>query len=472
MGDANEFVVPEMGRIRTIHFVGIGGAGMSGIAEVLLNQGYEVTGSDVKESDVTLRLREKGATVYLQHDAKWVAAADVLVVSSAIEATNPELMAAKERRLPIVPRAQMLGELMRYRHGIAVAGTHGKTTTTSLITEIFRCAGLSPTFVIGGLLNSVGTNAELGAGRYLIAEADESDASFLYLQPMTAVITNIDEDHMATYDHDFAKMKAAYVEFTQRLPFYGSVIVCADDPEALALSDAFSRSVITYGCSEVARVRATDVESRGQQWRFNVTRDGLGGPLNVRINLPGHHNVMNALAAIAVASEEGLSDDAILLGLEAFAGVGRRFQVSENVAAGPTAVTLVDDYGHHPTEVEAVIKTAREVWPERRLAMVYQPHRYSRTRDLFDDFVRVLSGVDALMLLDVYAAGETRIDGADSKALAQAIRQRGELNPVYAVDAEEAFGLLENFLANDDVLLVQGAGNVNTLSNRLTGNHD
>lgn len=472
MADVNEYQVPEMGRIRTIHFVGIGGAGMSGIAEVLLNQGYHVTGSDVKESANTLRLRSKGATVFLQHDAKWVQGADVLVVSSAIDQTNPELLAAKERRLPIVPRAQMLGELMRYRHGIAVAGTHGKTTTTSLITEIFRCAGLSPTFVIGGLLNSAGTNAELGVGRYLIAEADESDASFLHLQPMTAVITNIDEDHMATYDHDFSKMKSAYVEFTHRLPFYGSVVVCADDPEALALSADFARSVITYGYGEDAQVRASEVESLGQQWRFKVTRAGLGDALDIRINLPGHHNVMNALAAIAVASDEGLSDEAILGGLDAFAGVGRRFQVSETIAVGAQRVTLVDDYGHHPTEVEAVIKTARQVWPDRRLAMVYQPHRYSRTKDLFDDFVRVLSGVDALMLLDVYAAGEARIDGADSKALAQAIRQRGELSPIYALDAEEALGLLENFVAAEDVLLVQGAGNVNTISNTLTGNLD
>lgn len=472
MAELTEYQVPEMGRIRTIHFVGIGGAGMSGIAEVLINQGYAVTGSDVKESANTQRLRSKGAKVFLGHDAQWIQGADVLVVSSAIEPTNPELLAAKAQRLPVVPRAQMLGELMRYRHGIAVAGTHGKTTTTSLITEIFRCAELSPTFVIGGLLNSAGTNAELGAGRYLIAEADESDASFLHLQPMTAVITNIDQDHMATYDHDFAKMKAAYIEFTNRLPFYGSVVVCADDAEALALSKDFSRSVLTYGYAEQAQFRATNLQSRGQQWTFTVSRGAFAGPLDVRINLPGHHNVMNALAAIAVATEEGIDDAAILTGLNAFAGVGRRFQVSETVTVDDMAVALVDDYGHHPTEVEAVIQTAREVWPERRLAMVYQPHRYSRTQDLFDDFVRVLSAVDALLLLDVYAAGESRIDGADSKALAQAIRQRGQLSPIYAKDANEAFDLLPNFVAAEDVLLVQGAGNVNIISNRLTGDDD
>lgn len=471
MSQLSEYQVPEMGRIRTIHFVGIGGAGMCGIAEVLLNQGYSVTGSDMKESANTLRLRSKGATVYLGHDAEWIQGADVLVISSAIDPTNPELVAAKEQRLPVVPRAQMLGELMRYRHGIAVAGTHGKTTTTSLITEIFRCAELSPTFVIGGLLNSAGTNAELGAGRYLIAEADESDASFLHLQPMTAVITNIDEDHMATYDHDFAKMKSAYVEFTNRLPFYGSVIVCADDAEALALSSQFSRSVITYGCSEQAQFRATDIQNTGQQWTFTVTRGDLGPPLAVRTSLPGHHNVMNALAAIAVATEESIPDEAILNGLDAFGGVGRRFQVCDAVDVAEASVTLVDDYGHHPTEVEAVIRTARDVWPDRRLVMVYQPHRYSRTKDLFDRFVRVLSGVDALILLDVYAAGEDRIDGADSKALAQAIRQRGQLNPIYAVDTDEALELLPTLVASEDVLVVQGAGNVNTISNRLTG-HD
>lgn len=471
MAELKEYQVPEMGRIRTIHFVGIGGAGMSGIAEVLINQGYAVSGSDLKASANTQRLQDKGATVFLGHDAQWVKGADVLVVSSAIDPTNPELLAAKELRLPVVPRAQMLGELMRYRHGIAVAGTHGKTTTTSLITEIFRCAELSPTFVIGGLLNSAGTNAELGAGRYLIAEADESDASFLHLQPMSAVITNIDEDHMATYDHDFARMKSAYVEFTNRLPFYGSVVVCADDAEALSLSDHFSRTVITYGYAEQAQFKAVDVTTNGQQWMFTVLRGDYGPPLTVTINLPGHHNVRNALAAIAIASEEGIDDRAIVRGLNAFAGVGRRFQVSEVLAPNALPVTLVDDYGHHPTEVEAVIQTAREVWPDRRLVMVYQPHRYSRTRDLFDDFVRVLSGVDSLLLLDVYAAGEARIDSADSKALAQAIRQRGQLNLIYVKDTDEAYELLPNFLLADDVLLVQGAGNVNNLSNQLMGEH-
>ena len=471
MSESNDYKVPEMGRIRCIHFVGIGGAGMCGIAEVLINQGYQVTGSDIRGSATTNRLQQKGATIHIGHSAQWVEGADVVVVSSAIDTTNPEVVAAQHSRVPIVPRAEMLGELMRYRHGIAVAGTHGKTTTTSLITEIFRCADLSPTFVIGGLLNSAGTNAELGLGRYLIAEADESDASFLRLQPMTAVITNIDQDHMATYDHDFEKLKSSFVEFAHRLPFYGSVVLCIDDAEARNLIASLSRPVLTYGCAEDAQFRATNIQADGQHWTFSVERPGWGKNLDVRLSIPGQHNVMNALAAIAVASEEGISDDAILAGLDGFAGVDRRFQVSGEITLGGAQVTLVDDYGHHPTEVEAVIKTARRVWPEEKITMVYQPHRYSRTRDLFDDFVRVLSEVDTLILLEVYSAGEAPIPGADSKALAQAIRQRGQVSPVYAQDPDEALALLPSLVKHGEVLLVQGAGNVNVISNSLRDAH-
>jgi UDP-N-acetylmuramate--alanine ligase len=461
------YEVPEMGRIRSIHFVGIGGAGMCGIAEVMLNQGYAVTGSDQKSSAITQRLQAKGATINIGHDAAWVAAADVVVISSAVGEDNVEVIAARAARTPVIPRAEMLGELMRYRHGIAVAGTHGKTTTTSLITEIFRCAGLSPTFVIGGLLKSVGTNAELGLGRYLIAEADESDASFLRLQPMSAVITNIDQDHMATYDNDFNKLKETFIEFVHRLPFYGAVVVCIDDEDVVDIIPRLSRPVLTYGLSEDAQFRAYDIRAQGKDWRFRVARGELGADLEISLAIPGAHNVLNALAAIAVATEEGIADCHIVEGLEGFAGVDRRFQVTDQVTVGAKTLAMVDDYGHHPTEVAAVIATARRVWPEQKLAMVYQPHRYTRTRDLFEDFVRVLSDVDALMLIDVYAAGEQVIPGADGKALCHAIRQRGSLSPVFAREPEEALRLLETFCKDADVLLVQGAGNVNQISNQL-----
>lgn len=462
-----EYQVPEMGRIRAIHFIGIGGAGMSGIAEVLLNQGYAVTGSDLGASATTQRLTDRGARIFFGHAAEQIAGADVVVTSSAIGEDNVELRAALDARVPVVPRAEMLGELMRYRHGIAVAGTHGKTTTTSLITDIFRCADLSPTFVIGGLLKSAGSNAELGMGRYLIAEADESDASFLHLQPMSAVITNIDQDHMSTYDNDFDRLLDTFVEFAHRLPFYGAVAVCIDDDHIRAILPRLARRVITYGFAEDAEFRATDLAITDAGWCFTVQRDGFGEPLEVRLAIPGRHNVLNALAAIAIACDEGIEDAAIRQGLLGFAGVERRFQVTAPVTAGGVPVTLVDDYGHHPTEVEAVVATARQVWPGKRLAMIYQPHRYTRTRDLFEDFVRVLSDVDALMLLDVYAAGEVRIAGADAKALSQAIRQRGSVSPVYATDTDEAASLLESFCLDDDVLIVQGAGNVSAISNRL-----
>ena len=464
--------VPEMRRVGHIHFIGIGGSGMCGIAEVLLNQGYEVSGSDTAPSVTTERLVSLGATVHPSHAASHITGADVVVVSSAVDPDNAELRAAHARRIPVVPRAEMLGELMRYRHGIAVAGTHGKTTTTSLIASIFQAANLDPTFVIGGLLNSTGSNAQLGASRMLIAEADESDASFLFLQPMLAVITNIDRDHLSTYGGDFAKLKETFVEFIHRLPFYGAVVLCIDDPEVASILPHVSRPMLTYGFAEDADFRAVDVEAHGRAWRFNVLRPGNTAELTVTINLPGTHNVRNALAAIAVATDEGVNDAAIVEGLANFSGVGRRFQVTEKRRVGEVEFTLVDDYGHHPTEVAAVIKTARRVWPDQRVVMVYQPHRYTRTHELYDDFVKVLSEVDKLVVLDVYSAGEDYIAGADGKSLCQGIRERGGITPVYAADPDEALALLPDVLEPGDVLLVQGAGNVSQLSRQLRGDHE
>ena len=440
---------------------------MCGIAEVLLNQGYAVSGSDILSSSVTDRLIRIGVTVSITHQAANLNDADVVVVSSAVSEQNPEVTAAHSRRIPVIQRAEMLGELMRYRHGIAVAGTHGKTTTTSLITSVFRAAGLDPTFVIGGLLNSTGSNAQLGLSRYIIAEADESDGSFLQLKPMSAVVTNIDQDHMSTYDHDFARLKAAFVEFVHRLPFYGSAVLCAEDREVLEILPELSRPMLTYGFNEQSDFRATDVRVHEGRWNFRVQRPERNS-LDIALAIPGRHNVLNALAAIAVATDEGLEDEAIAEGLAGFRGVSRRFQVSEPISLEGRSITLVDDYGHHPTEVEAVISTAREMWSERRLVMAYQPHRYSRTRDLYDDFVRVLSAVDALVLLEVYAAGESPIAGADGKSLCQGIRQRGDVLPVFAADPDEALTILSGLVEEGDVLIVQGAGNVNRISNLLT----
>jgi UDP-N-acetylmuramate--alanine ligase len=454
-----------MRRIRRIHFVGIGGAGMCGIAEVLLNQGYAVSGSDLARSSTTARLERLGATIFIGQQAEHVAGADVIVVSSAIGADNVELQEAQARRIPAVRRAEMLGELMRYRHGIAVAGTHGKTTTTSLVTAILEAADLDPTFVIGGLLNSAGTNARLGASRYIVAEADESDASFLFLQPMVAIVTNIDADHMDTYGGDFDKLRQAFVDFLHRLPFYGLAVLCIDDGEVRRILPRVSRPMVTYGFDVDADVRAADLLSEGRHTSFRVLRRDRPDLL-VDLPVPGRHNVLNALAAIAVATDVGVEDEAIRKGLAAFAGVGRRFEIHECQLAG-VPITLVDDYGHHPTEVAAVIRTARQCWPERRLVMIYQPHRFSRTRDLFDDFVRVLSEVDLLILLDVYAAGEAPIPGADSRALARGIRQRGRLEPVLAATIDDVDGVLTTLLHAQDVLLTQGAGDVGRLVNRL-----
>lgn len=461
--------IPEMRRIRRIHFVGIGGAGMCGIAEVLLNQGYEIAGSDIKAGKTTERLVGFGAEVFIGHRAENIKGADVIVVSTAIDNENPEIAAAREARLPIVRRAEMLAELMRYRHGIAVAGTHGKTTTTSLVSSILGEEGLDPTFVIGGLLNSAGTNAKLGASRYFVAEADESDASFLHLQPMASIVTNIDADHMDTYGGSFDKLKQTFIEFLHNLPFYGLAVVCGDDPVVRELLPQIGRPTVTYGLQDDNDVRATEIHQDGLQTHFTVLRPGHA-PLAVTLNLPGLHNVLNSLAAIAVATDEKVSDAAIVRALANFQGVGRRFQQLGEFPLGVGGVRLVDDYGHHPREVDATIKAARQSFPERRLVMLFQPHRYSRTRDCFEDFVHVLSSVDALLLLDVYSAGEKPITGADSRTLARSIRTRGTVDPVFVERTDELGALLRNVLKPGDVLLTQGAGNVGVIAQELAQN--
>ncbi|MDX1733992.1 MAG: UDP-N-acetylmuramate--L-alanine ligase [Halioglobus sp.] len=463
----SEYNIPEMRRVHRIHMIGVGGSGMSGIAEVLVNLGYEVGGSDLRDSAVTARLQQMGVEVFIGHEAGNIAGADVVVSSSAVDETNPEVGAAREARIPVVPRAEMLAELMRYRHGIAVAGTHGKTTTTSLIAAVFGEADLDPTFVIGGLVNSVGSNAQLGAGRFLIAEADESDASFLHLQPMVSVVTNIEADHMDTYGGDFAVLRRTFVEFLHNLPFYGVAVLCIDDPVVRELLPDVARQVVTYGFSEDADFRITDVRGEGLKTRFTVRRPQGQPELPVELNMPGTHNVLNATAAITVACDEGVSDAAIQRGLAAFAGVGRRFsQLGEVRCAGGTAL-LVDDYGHHPTEVRATLESARQAWPGRRLVMVYQPHRYTRTRDLYEDFVAVLSGCDVLVLLDVYAAGEDPIPGADSRSLTRSIRQRGQVEPVFAESTDQIPALLDTLVRDGDVVVTQGAGDIGRLAQQL-----
>ncbi|NVK21010.1 MAG: UDP-N-acetylmuramate--L-alanine ligase [Kangiellaceae bacterium] len=456
--------VPEMRRIKRIHFIGIGGAGMSGIAEVLLNLGYKVSGSDLKQSRVTDRLTQMGAEVFFGHQASNVVDVDVVVASTAIPHANPEIVAAKEKRIPIVPRAEMLAELMRFRHGIAIAGTHGKTTTTSLIASIFAEGGMDPTFVIGGLLNSAGTNARLGTSRYFIAEADESDASFLHLQPMVSVVTNIEADHMETYGGDFKNLENNFIDFLHNLPFYGLAVMCIDDQTIEGLLARITRPVLTYGFSEKADIRAIEFDQQGTRSHFKVVRKGHDGMLEISLNLPGQHNVQNALAAIAVATEDGVSDQAIQKALSEFQGIGRRFQMYGEFKVADKTVTLLDDYGHHPSEVAATIKAMRKSWPNKRLVMVYQPHRYTRTRDLYEDFCQVLSEVDVLLLLDVYAAGEEPIAGADSRSLCRSIRQRGKLDPIFVEEHSQLPELLNNVMQDGDVIVTQGAGNVGTLA--------
>jgi UDP-N-acetylmuramate--alanine ligase len=452
---------------RRVHFVGIGGAGMSGIAEVLLNLGYAVSGSDKSDSVVTRRLGSLGIQIHKGHDAANVADADVLVVSSAIKPENPELAAARERRMPVVPRAEMLGELMRFRRGIAVAGTHGKTTTTSLVASVLAEGGLDPTFVIGGQLLAAGTHARLGTGEYLVAEADESDGSFLMLNPVIAIVTNIDADHLENYGGDYALVKKAFGDFLHRLPFYGIAVLCADDAEVMEIAQTTTRRVLTYAVGAQADVRASNVRQHGAQMHFDLHLPDNAAALAVTLNLPGLHNVQNALAAAAVGWQLGVEPAAIARALGAFQGVGRRFEFRGELALDAGSALLVDDYGHHPRELAAVFAAARGGWPERRLVVAFQPHRYTRTRDLLDDFANVLADVDVLVLTDVYPAGEAPIAGADGRALARAVRARGKVDPVLVEHPRELKNILPALLADGDLLLLMGAGDIGAASNEI-----
>ena len=455
-------------KVKRIHFVGIGGSGMSGIAEVLANLGYRVSGSDLGANAATERLAALGAKVTIGHAAGNVADADAVVVSTAVASDNPEVMAARSRRIPVVPRALMLAELMRLKQGIAVAGTHGKTTTTSLAASVLAEAGLDPTFVIGGRLTAAASNARLGAGEFIVVEADESDASFLHLLPVMAVVTNIDADHMETYQHDFARLKEAFVQFLQNLPFYGTAILCADDAHVREIMPFVSKPVVTYGFAAEAMVRAEGVEPCDGQMCFRAIRDGVAGALDVRLNLPGRHNVQNALAAIAVATELGIGDVAILKALAEFHGVGRRFQRYGDVAlAGGGRFTLIDDYGHHPVEMVATLEAARGAYPGRRIVLAFQPHRYTRTRDLFEDFARVLSTVDALVLAEVYPAGEQPIVAADGRSLARALRVAGHVDPVFVDDVAELAQAITEHALDGDVVIAMGAGSIGAVPARL-----
>jgi UDP-N-acetylmuramate--alanine ligase len=457
----------RMGKIRTIHFVGIGGAGMAGIAEVLLNLGYSVRGSDLKLSSVTERLRGLGAEVSEGHSATNLGEADVVVVSSAVAADNPEVLAAHARRIPVVRRAEMLAEIMRFRYGIAIAGTHGKTTTTSLIASVLAEGGVDPTFVIGGRVLSAKSNAKLGLGKYLVAEADESDASFLHLQPMIAVVTNIDADHLGSYEGDLGRLKQGFLDFLNNLPFYGLAVLCSDDDNTRELIPQLGRRVASYGFGERADLRAYDVERLGLRSRFKVVSKERREPLTLEINLAGLHNVLNSLAAVAVAAEVEISDAALKRALGEFSGVERRLQVNGTVTTAAGRVTFVDDYGHHPTELAATIAAARGAWPNRRLVVVFQPHRYTRTHALLDDFAQVLSAVDALVLTNVYSAGETPLAGADGKSLARAVRVRGSVEPIFIEELGELPAVLTQILRADDVVLTLGAGSIGAIAPTL-----
>lgn len=464
---SNKPLSHRMGRVNQIHFVGIGGSGMSGIAEVLLNLGYHVSGSDIKASANTKRLESMGATITIGHKAENVSSVDAVVVSTAIDRSNPEVAAAVDARIPVVRRAEMLAELMRFRFGIAVAGTHGKTTTTSLTASILGEAGLDPTFVIGGLLNSAAANAKLGAGEYLVAEADESDASFMHLQPMISIITNIDADHMSTYGGDFEKLKDTFVEFVHNLPFYGLAIVCIDDPVVRALIPRMGRAVRTYGFSEDADIRAEKISAEAGRVRFKVTAQGEQAT-EFELNLPGEHNILNATAAIAVALELGADLAAANTALCDFQGIGRRFESVGQVPTADGAIDIIDDYGHHPREIEAVLQAARAGWPDRRVVTVFQPHRYSRTRDLFEDFVNVLSKADAVVLSEVFAAGEEPIASADGRTLTRALRTRGQVDPVFVEDIAAVHEVLPSVLQGGDLVLMLGAGSISGVARELS----
>jgi UDP-N-acetylmuramate--alanine ligase len=463
----NAHIASTLGNIKRIHFVGVGGTGMSGIAEVLSNLGYVVSGSDIKESSVTERLATLGVNITIGHNRDNVTSVDVVVASTAIDRSNEEIDQAYLNRIPVIPRAEMLAELMRFRFGIAVAGTHGKTTTTSLTASMLAEGGLDPTFVIGGRLNSSGSNAKLGLGNYLVAEADESDASFLYLQPMIAVVTNIDQDHMETYQNNYQRLKDTFIEFLHHLPFYGLAVMCLDDEGIREILPKISKPVITYGVHEDADIRAVDISQNGMLTTYSVLRKDNYPLLRVTLNMPGWHNMLNSLAAIAVATKLAVSDDAIISSLAVFKGVGRRFQVNGDLAIDGGKLTLVDDYGHHPKEISATLEALHQAWPERRSVIIFQPHRYTRTRDLFEDFVQILSTVNVLILMDVYPAGETVITGADGRALSRAIRMRAQVDPIFVDGWQELPTILAGIVKPEDVILTMGAGNVGQFATQL-----
>ena len=460
-----------MGRVKNIHFVGIGGAGMCGIAEILHNLGYKISGSDQKTSSVTRHLEKLGITVNQGHRSVFVDDSDVVVVSSAVTDENPEVATARNLRIPVIPRAEMLAEIMRFRQGIAIAGTHGKTTTTSLVADILAEAGLDPTYVIGGLINSIGSNAKLGGGNYLVAEADESDASFLHLQPVIAVLTNIDADHLSTYDNDFSRLSETFLEFLQRLPFYGFAALCIDDKGVQEIIGKIGKPYVTFGIEMDADYMADDIRYDHNHTSFSVTGPGKKKYLNITLNLPGRHNVLNALAAITVATELDVSDDFIVRSLKNFQGIARRCNVLGVVTIAGKQITIIDDYAHHPTEIRAILQAIRDGWKGIRTIVIFQPHRYTRTRDLFNEFCDVLSGVDTLLLLNVYPAGEQPLPNADSNSLCNEISKRGKTRPRLIEDRNEIQMLLPNLVSGDDILLILGAGDISTLGQELISNY-